>query len=78
MHHLAPMDNQKVGGHDDLIYLLGLPAHECKGFAIGEQNGQFIPINRSHLNGPQGQPGSLQMPQDVFNAIVQALRAAGL
>jgi len=32
----------------------------------------------SHLNGPQGQPGSLQMPAPLFADIVQALQDEGL
>jgi hypothetical protein len=35
-------------------------------------------MNSSHLNGTQGQPGYLQMPDATFDAIVQALQGAGL
>lgn len=77
--YLSPIDNlPNQAGHNDLVNLHGLSARECKGFGIDEQNGQFVPINNSHLNGPQGQPGSLTMPQDTFDAIVEALRDAGL
>jgi hypothetical protein len=77
--HLAPMDSlPQRGGHAELVDLLQLPEAECKGFGILTRQGAFVPVNSSHLNGPQGQPGSLQMPADTFDAVVDALRAAGL
>jgi hypothetical protein len=76
---LSPMDAlPNRGGHAELVTLLGLPLSECKGFVICKQGDAFLPVNASHLNGPQGQPGSLQMPSATFTAIVQALTAAGL
>lgn len=75
---LAPFDDVP-GGHDQLAGKWCLPESECKGFAIMKQlDGTFVVFNSSHLNGPQGQPGSLQMPPSTFAAIVQALQAAGL
>jgi hypothetical protein len=78
--HLSPMDQlPNRNGHDDLVTRLQLPPDECKGFAIGiQKDGALVPVNLSHLNGPQGQPGSLQMPADTFAAILQALQVAGL
>jgi hypothetical protein len=76
--HLRPFD-QVPGGHAQLVGMMGLPLNECKGFAILKAaDGWFIPVNNSHLNGPQGTPGSLQMPRVTFDEIVQALGAAGL
>ncbi len=76
---LCPIDSlPNRGGHAELVGVLGLPLAECKGFMIGKQGDAFVPINLSHLNGPQGQPGSLQMPAATFTAIVQALQVAGL
>jgi hypothetical protein len=76
--YLAPFDDVP-NGHDELVAKWNLPASECKGFAIMKQpDGTFIPLNSSHLNGPQGQPGSLTMPLPTFSSIVQALQAAGL
>jgi hypothetical protein len=37
-----------------------------------------VVINASHLNGPQGRPGSLRMPQPLFADLETALRQAGL
>jgi hypothetical protein len=76
--HLKPFD-QVPGGHAQLAGMMGLPLMECKGFAIVKAtDGRFVPVNISHLNGPQGTPGSLQMPQATFDEIVRALGAAGL
>jgi hypothetical protein len=77
--HLMPMDDlPNLGGHAELVTLLNLPQAECKGFAVVDHGGRFVAVNNSHINGPQGQSGSLQMPPAVFQAIVQALAAAGL
>jgi hypothetical protein len=76
--HLRPFD-MVPGGHAQLAGDLGLALRDCKGFAIVQApDGSFVPVNRSHLNGPQGAPGSLQMPQPTFGEIVRALRAARL
>jgi hypothetical protein len=76
---LCPIDSlPNRGGHAEFAGVLGLPLAECKGFVIGKQGDAFVPVNLSHLNGPQGQPGSLQMPAATFADIVRALRAAGL
>jgi hypothetical protein len=76
---LTPIDSlPNQGGHAELTDVLKMPPSECKGFVIAKQQGNFVPVNMSHLNGPQGQPGSLQMPQTTFDAIVQALKNAGL
>lgn len=76
--HLMPFD-LVPGGHAQLAGSLGVPLSECKGFGIFKAvNGAFIPVNSSHLNGPQGMPGSLQMPASTFQEIVKALQAAGL
>jgi hypothetical protein len=76
--HLAPFDDVP-GGHAELVNKLNLRPSECKGFAIFKQpDGKFVAINNSHLNGTQGQPGSVQMPSSTFAAIVQALEDAGL
>jgi len=75
---LAPFDDVP-GGHADLVQQLNLPPSECKGFAIVLQpDGSPTAVNSSHLNGTQGSPGSLQMPQATFDAIVDTLRDAGL
>ena len=76
--HIAPYDVIK-GGHDALVALHALAANECKGFAISRKpNGSFEAVNVSHLNGPQGQTGSLQMPLALFKSIEAALSQAGL
>ena len=75
---LRPFD-QVPGGHAQLAGDLGLPLNECKGFGIFKApGGAYVPVNASHLNGPQGVPGSLQMPQPTFAEIIAALQAAGL
>jgi len=75
---LAPFDSVP-GGHAELAMQSGLPLHECKGFLIGKDtHGDYVLVNNSHLNGLQGQPGALRMPQTTFDAIEQALRNAGL
>jgi hypothetical protein len=78
--HLAPINSlPNRGGHAELVSVLGLQQGECKGFAIvKDPAGTFVPVNLSHLNGLQGSPGSLQMPQATFAEIVRALQAAGL
>jgi len=77
--HLIPIDDiPNRTGHTGLAQIVSVPQSECKGFAIVKTNGGFLPVNMSHLNGPQGQPGSLQMPQSTFDEIVQALIDAGL
>jgi hypothetical protein len=74
----APFDTVP-GGHADLVTKGQWPAGECKGFVIvPDGQGGFAVGNVSHLNGVQGRPGSLQMPQATFDAIRQALRDAGL
>jgi hypothetical protein len=75
--YLAPFDTVP-GGHLDLVNRLGLTPVECRGFAIGKDAAGFVIANNSHMNGPQGQPGSLQMPQATFDEIVQTLEDAGL
>jgi hypothetical protein len=75
---LAPFD-VVAGGHTELTSQKSLPNSECKGFVIVKQaNGTFTAINLSHLNGNQGQPSSLRMPQATFDGILAALRNAGL
>jgi hypothetical protein len=75
---LAPFDDVP-GGHAELVQRLNLPQAECKGFAITLQpDGTATAVNQSHLNGTQGNPGSLQMPPSTFAAIMQALKDAGL
>jgi hypothetical protein len=75
---LAPFD-VVPGGHAELVLRLALPTVECKGFAIEKQmDGSFAAANFSHLNGSQGQPASLHMPQATFDGIRQALYQAGL
>jgi hypothetical protein len=75
--YLEPFNN--VGGHDLFAKQLGLPANECKGFAITiNPDGTFTPMNVSSLNGPQARPVALQMPASTFQNIVQALLNAGL
>jgi hypothetical protein len=77
--YLKPFDDLPMGGgHQELASLTQLPLGECKGFVIGLLHGGYVVVNSSHLNGPQGQPGSLQMPAPLFLDIEQALRAAGL
>jgi len=74
-----PMDSRPdVAGHATLEGLVGLPQSECRGFVITKTIGSYSAVNFSHLNGPQGQPGSLLMPPSIFNDIVKALQAAGL
>jgi len=69
----------QVGGHDGLVQVSMWPARDCKGFVIGRNaDGTFSVHNFSGLNGPQGQPGSLQMPTATFQSIEQALKDAGL
>jgi hypothetical protein len=76
---LLPMDRlPNRGGHNELVQLFNVPSSECKGFVIVKANDGFLPVNISHLNGIQGQPGSLQMPPVTFSEIVQALTSAGL
>lgn len=75
---LAPFDDVP-GGHAELADNHQLPRTECKGFVIAKRpDGTFRVENLSHLNGLQGQSGSLQMPATTFAAIVQAMQQAGL
>jgi hypothetical protein len=78
--HLLPMDSlPNRGGHAELASVRGVSQAECKGFAVAKSSTEtFFPVNLSQLNGPQGMPGSMQMPQALFDDVVQALRAAGL
>jgi hypothetical protein len=76
--YVAPFDDVP-GGHTHLAAEKGVQPSECKGFVVCHQpDGSLGPLNLSHLNGPQGQPGSLQMPQPTFDGIAQALKDAGL
>ena len=76
--HLAPFDDLH-GGHDQLVFHKKLAAQECRGFVVVRlPDGSFDAVNNSHLNGPQGSPGSLLMPVPLFQTIVQVLRQAGL
>jgi hypothetical protein len=75
---LAPFDTVP-GGHFELVTRFRLAPADCKGFAIFLQpDGTFVPVNSSHLNGVQGQSGSLQMPASTFSGIIQSLQNAGL
>ena len=77
--HLIPFDSLPMrGGHAEFAGLLHLPLDQCRGFVIATQPAGFLVSNMSHLNGPQGQPGSLQMPAPLFADIVQALQDEGL
>jgi hypothetical protein len=77
--YLSPINSlPNRSGHVELAQIINLPLSECKGFVIARTNGGFRAVNMSQLNGPQGQPGSLQMPQSTFDDIVKALTAAGL
>ena len=77
--YLIPIDDlPNRGGHTELAAVVNVPQSECKRFVIGKTNAGFLPVNMSHLNGPQGQVRSLQMPQATFGEIVQALNDAGL
>jgi hypothetical protein len=76
---LSPFDDlPNQAGHADLVQVAGVSIRECKGFVIVERAGSFQAVNNSHLNGLQGQPGSLQMPATLFAQIELALRHAGL
>ncbi len=78
--YLAPFDSLPgLGGHAEFVAYLGLSPADCKGFVIlRPAPGSFTVVNSSHLNGVQGQPASLQMPPSTFQAILLALRQAGL
>jgi hypothetical protein len=65
-------------GHMGVVDELEWPPTKCKGFLVIKEAGRYHVINRSHLNGPQGAAGSLQMPADLFAAIVRRLTDAGL
>ena len=75
---LAPFDQLNGTGHVGLVTTQGFLRSECRGFIISRQQNQWIVINVSELNGPQGQPGALAMPGSDFAAIEQSLRNAGL
>jgi hypothetical protein len=75
---LAPFDNLRGGGHAALVVAQGLRLSDCKGFVVGRSGNGWTVLNVSHLNGPQGQPGSLAMPLPLFASIELALHAAGL
>jgi len=75
---LAPFDDLQ-GGHDRLVVREQFADADCKGFAVVHlPSGSFDAVNASHLNGVPGQPGSLLMPDPLFQALVSALRQAGL
>ena len=75
---LAPY-NDLGGGHDLLTSRFQWPNQQCKGYVVVRlPDGSFDAVNLSHLNGPQGQPGSLQMDRALFQTILTALRQAGL
>ena len=79
--HIKPFNDSALqgGGHIGLVDSLSLNAAECRGFGVAKNAaGNFEAANVSHLNGIQGQPGSLQMPANIFNDVVDALKAAGL
>lgn len=75
---LAPFD-RVPGGHAELASDQGWGLDACRGFVVtaGGQ-GKYVVVNHSHLNGLQGQPGSLKMPSATFDAIRHALQTAGL
>ena len=65
-------------GHAGFVEQLGLQQSECKGFQLFRASGRFVAVNNSHLNGTQGQPGSLQMPESLFGSILSQLKSMGL
>lgn len=76
---LKPFDDVP-GGHAQLAGDQGLPLSEAKGFVIKKIAGGYEAINVSHLNNPagQGMPGTMKMPADLFDAVVQKLKDAGM
>src|SRR5437870_5718081 len=76
--HLRPFDDVP-GGHAQLASDLGFPLAEVKGFIIGKSGNDYQVINASHLNNlaAQGATGSLQMPDDLFQKVLQGLSNAG-
>lgn len=66
------------GGHAELVQILGLKQTDCRGFIVGLLGTHYTIVNASHLNGPQGQPGSVRMSPALFAQLEQALRQAGL
>lgn len=77
--HLMPINSlPDRNGHAELVELLKLSGSDCKGFIIALGGGVFVVLNQSHLNGPQGTPGSLKMPAHTFNNVLRELTHAGL
>jgi hypothetical protein len=74
---LKPFDDVP-GGHAQLAGDLGFPLSEVKGFIVGRSGAGHQVVNLSHLNSGQGSPGPMQMPQPLFDAVLQSLRDAGL
>jgi site-specific recombinase XerC len=68
----------KPVGHKALAQQLGLNTSDCRGFVIAKNatTGQFVVENISGLNIGSGGTG-MGMPQSLFDAIRQALLAAG-
>src|SRR6266545_183455 len=71
---LRPFNSIPSGnGHIGLVDETVSPADEFRGFIVIREAGRYDVLNSSHLNGPQGAPGSLRMPAQVFDMIVREL-----
>jgi hypothetical protein len=75
---LKPFDDVP-GGHAQIAGDAGIPLSEARGFLVGRSGSGYQVVNLSHLNSPApGSPGPMQMPQPLFDLVLQSLRNAGL
>lgn len=77
--YLRPVSQTNPAGHTSLVQQLRFNTGECRGFVIAKHSttGQFVVENISGLNIGSGGTG-MGMPQALFDAVRQALLAAGL
>ena len=69
---------QVAAGHEAAAAMVGTPTDQARGFILGKQGSDWVILNRSHLNRPDGQASTMQMDPQVFNEIVSAIQAAGV
>ena len=69
---------QVMAGHEAAAAMAGIPPDEARGFALGKQGSDWHVVNQSHLNRMDGQPNTMRMDPQTFNAIISALQAAGV
>lgn len=67
-----------MAGHEAAAAMAGIPLAGARGFVLSLQGNDWHLLNKSHLNRPDGQANTMRMNSQHLNAIVAALKWAGV